>query len=95
MGFLDSVGDWFTGAAKTIDDSVLQPVFHIGVKAYDTVGGAVTAIGNKVDRVLEAGVGVVEHGAGAVSGFADFMKNPVVLIGGMVIGGLLLSKLIK
>ena len=107
MGFFGSIGSFFkndvlggiksvTGSifkgvvqplyndvAKPLLNNVVKPVISTAVNTAGKVGGAVL---NKVDKLADTGI----------SSFGNIMNtlsNPIVLIGGLAVGAIILTKI--
>lgn len=104
MGFFSNVGNWFKGAANTIHNSVLKPVYENAIKpvyekavvpVFNAGVGVVTKVAEKAEQVVDIGINAVKNTSENLAGFGKLLSNPVVLIGGLVVGGIILTKVLE
>lgn len=82
---------WTGGAAETVYSGAIKPAIAWTGGAAATVYGGAESVVNKVvdkwDRVTDKGID-------AFGGIADFMSSPVFMIGGLIVGGIVLTKIL-
>ncbi len=106
MGFFDDLWD----GVKNTANSIAGGVKDAAVSVYHTVAPAVTSVYEAVAPVVTKAVnGVVSVGERVVNRLDDYagvplkvadsfnniLSSPIFLIGGLVVGGIVLTKMIK
>ena len=103
MGWFDSVTSWVKGAANTIHDSVLKPLFNSALKPLfnnvlkpmaEKAAQLASKVAEKAEKVVDAGIDFAVKQADNMASFGKMLSNPIVMIGGLIVGGLVLSKVL-
>src|SRR4051812_22081543 len=106
FGFLDDIVNTIGGAgravANTIGDtakSVLVPITDVLTPITNVFGKAGGQIIDSAGKIIDRGLSIADRaadlGLGAFQGFTDLLKSPFFMIGVLVVGGIVVSKVIS
>jgi hypothetical protein len=92
MTIFEDVGGWFSGAARDVYSEVLKPV---GTKVWDGGVSIVNRVANIGEKTADAGINFATKEGEAINKFSETLANPIFLIGALVVGGIVLTKVMK
>ena len=100
MGFFSDIGSAFKSAGNTIGsgltktfNSVIKPAFNTVVKpAANAVVSVATKVESKIERGADNALNLQKNVGDSLGGIGKLLGNPMVVIGALVVGGIVLSK---